>query len=233
MKQIADINKHLLEERANYKGVYDLLYNQSQVEGRILDVQEDELNIIKTTDALLSKKLKELEKKMGKKAVDLKKKQKMTDVTASNLRALNKKYSKLKETLEKEKALMEKLIKENKDQEMQIDSLTNDVVNKMKTSSDNIDGTIDEVKDIPKKFKSFMSKKDKILKILNGISYNEGVLKERLLDLIKKESAINITDESGNVVEEIQELEKGLTDIAKKKGLFETEIKKIFDLLKL
>ena len=103
----------------------------------------------------------------------------------------------------------------------------------MKKSNVNIDKTITEVKDVPKKFKSFMSKKNKILKILDGISYNEGLLKEKLLDLMKKESALNLADDSEDVMEEIKELEEGLDDIAKKKGFFETEIKKIFKLLKL
>ena len=50
---------------------------------------------------------------------------------------------------------------------------------------------------------------------------------------MKRGSAINLTDGSNDVLKEIKELEKDLEDITKKKGFFETEIKKIFGLLKI
>ena len=42
IKQMSDLNKQLMKEQANYNEIYNFLYNQSQIEGKILDIQEDE-----------------------------------------------------------------------------------------------------------------------------------------------------------------------------------------------
>ena len=77
-----------------------------------------------------------------------------------------------------------------------------------------------------------MEKKDEIVKILNGISYNEKMLKDKLVDLRKRSSAINMGEDSIKVAEEMLALEQGLLEVSKKKGFFEDEIKKLFKLLK-
>ncbi len=233
IKKTSDINKQLVKEQSNYNEIYNFLYNQSQIEGKVLDIQEDELELIKATDKLLEKKLKELKKQIDQKKKSIvKKKKDMTEETESNLRKLEKKYSKIKDALENDKKLMDNLLKVNKEQEKQIEGLRNEVISKIKMDDANLDKTLANVKQVPKKLKSLMSKKNKILKILNGISYNEKMLKEKLLDLIKRGSALNVADGSGDIMKELKELEKNLNDITKKKGFFETEIKKIFNLLK-
>jgi chromosome segregation ATPase len=222
-----------MKEQANYNEIYNFLYNQSQIEGKILDIQEDELQLIKSTDKMLSKRLKELRKQIDKKKAGLlKKKEDAVGESESNLRKLEKKYSKLKDSLENEKLLMDRLLKDNKEQENQIEELKKGIFSKIEVSDAKLDKTIDEVKDVPKKLNSLMKKKNKILKILDGISYNERMLKEKLMDLMKRGSALNLAEDSGNVLDEIKKLEKGLEDISKKKGFFETEIKKVFNLLK-
>ncbi|MBR9692203.1 winged helix-turn-helix transcriptional regulator [Candidatus Woesearchaeota archaeon] len=233
IKQVADVNKQLAKEQSDYNNIYNFLYNQSQVEGQILDIQDDELELIKSTDRLLGKKLKQLRSQINKKKSGLsQKKQDMTEDTEDNLKELEKKYSELKDTLEEEKQVIEELIKENKEQEKQIESLKKDVLSKMKTSNSNLDKTVAEVKEVPKKLKVLMKKKKQVSKILEGISYNERMLKEKLMDLMKKGSALNLADSSTDIMEEFKGLEKDLSEITKKKGFFEKEIKKIFKLLK-
>ncbi|MBW2996250.1 hypothetical protein KY332_03045 [Candidatus Woesearchaeota archaeon] len=233
IKQVADLNKQLMKEQASYNKIYNFLYNQSQIEGKILDIQEDELQLIKSTDKMLGKRLKELRKQIDqKKAGLLKKKKDAVGESESNLRKLEKKYSQLKDALENDKLLMDKLLMDNKEQENQIEALKKGIFSKIEMSDANLDKTIGEVKDVPKKLNSLMKKKNKILKILDGISYNERMLKEKLMDLMKRGSALNLAEDSGNVLDEIKKLEKGLEDISKKKGFFETEIKKVFNLLK-
>ena len=99
-------------------------------------------------------------------------------------------------------------------------------------TSVNLDKNLTEVKGIPQKLKSVMGKKDKILKILNGISYNEKMLKEKLTDLMKRASALDITRDSKNAIKDIKKLEENLNEVTKKKGFFEKEAKKIFEMLR-
>ena len=88
-----------------------------------------------------------------------------------------------------------------------------------------------EVKEGPKKLSYVMKQKSRILRILNGISYNEGIMKEKLLGLIKKASALDVKGGSADVLKEIKELEKKLDDVTRKKSFFEKELKKIFKIL--
>ncbi|MBD3355194.1 hypothetical protein GF361_04380 [Candidatus Woesearchaeota archaeon] len=234
MKQVEDINKHLLEEQKSYKGISSFLYNQSKIESEVLDIQEDEFELIKKTDKMLSKKLKTLKKALDKKKSKvIKKKKKSIGESKSNLKRLESKYTKLKDALDKDKKKMEELLKKNKEQEKQIEILKKDVISKIDTESKKFDKTIDDVEKVPSRLKSLMRKKNKILKILNKVRYNESMLKEKLLDLMKKGSTINLKDDSQDIIKEIEELETGLDDITKKKSFFEKEVKKIFDLLKI
>ncbi|MBW2965603.1 hypothetical protein KY342_00700 [Candidatus Woesearchaeota archaeon] len=233
IKIISDINKQLFKEQTDCRTIYDLLYNQSKMGSQILGIQEDELKLIEKTDMMLNKKLKELKRKLDrKKSAELKSKGKMAKKSESNLHALEKKYMKLKEFLNNERAIIEKLLKENQDQDRQIEILKKDVLSKMMISDSKINKTITEINEVPKKLKLFMSKKDKIFKILNGVSYNERMLKEKLVDLMKRGSAINLSENYEDIISEINELEKNLEEISSKRGFFEREIKKIFGLLK-
>ena len=233
MKNIADINKQLLKEQANCKTIYDLLYNQSCIESQTLDIQENELKLIKETDRILNKKLKGLKKRIDKKRLaELKKKDKLNYESESNILALEKKYEKLKERLDSEKAIIEELIKENQEQEKQTELLKKDVLSKIRASSSNIDTTLKDMGEVPKKLRLLMRKKDKILKILNGIRYNEKMLKEKLIDLMKKGSALNLAGNSDSIISEIENLEQSIGEISNKRGFFEAEIKKIFGLLR-
>ncbi len=234
MKQVEDINKHLLKEQKSYKEISDFLSSQSQIESEVLNIQEDELELIKTTDKMLNKKLKSIKKAMNKKKSKLKKKKKDSIKESKyNLRRLESKYSELRDALDKDKKAMEELLKKNKEQEKQIETLKKNVVSKIDSESKKFDKAVDNIEKVPSRLKSLMKKKKKILKILNKVSYNEKMLKEKLLDLIKKGSAIRPTEDSQDIIKEIEELESGLDDITKKKSFFEKETKKIFDLLKV
>jgi len=234
IKQISDLNKQLLKEEADYKNIYTFLYTQSQMEGQILDIQEDEFELIKSTNKLLNDKLKAIRKKLDKKkSTAAKKKEGAVAESDSNLKQLEKKYTKLKEFLENEKYMMDELLRKNKEQEEQIESLKKDVLAKININSSKLDKTIFDVKGIPRKLESAMGRKDKISKILTGISYNEKMLKEKLVDLMKKAAALKITTGVDEVNKELKELEENLEEITTKKRFFEREIKKIFGMLKI
>ena len=77
-------------------------------------------------------------------------------------------------------------------------------------SIDKITGTEQtnkEVKEFPAKLRLFMNRKDKILKILNDISYNEGMLKEKLLDIKRRAASLDLTS-GKDIKSEIKKLEK-------------------------
>jgi hypothetical protein len=231
VKRLDDINKSLLKEEADYKLIYDFMYDQSQMEGQILHIQDDELELIKVTDKIIEKKLKELRIEIDKKKSG-KDKLKIESETNSNLNVLEKKYSALRDYLESERKSMEDLVEENKKEEEQVELLKKEIISKMKESNLEVDKSLSDIKDLPNKLKLFMEKKDDIVKILNGISYNEKILKDKLVDLRKRSSAINLGGDALSVAKEMKGLEQGLLDIAKRKGFFEGEIKKLFKLLK-
>ncbi len=237
MKQVGDINKKLYTEEKNYKDIYDVLCSQSKMGSKILDIQEDEMEFIKKTDKMLSRKLKSIRKKLDRKKKPKRSKgsgkKKLTKETESELKSLEKKYAGIKESLYKEKDMMDSLIQENKKQEEELNKLNKDVLEKVKKSGSEINTKLEEVEEIPKKFKDFIKKKDKTLKMLDKISYNEGMLKNKLEDLIKKGSALDLTEDPDKVMDEIRNLEEELNNLSKKKSLFEKEIKKIFKLLHL
>lgn len=234
IRQIADLNKKLLREQSNNKSIYSLLYTETQIESQVIELKKNELELIKKTDFLLAKKLEELKKQISaKKTERLKSKENRLDKKSrQEFILLEKKYAQLKQKLENEKKGVEDLLQKNDQFQKQLEKTRTEVLEKLKADAAKIKASSSSLENLPQKVNSILQKKDKILKIINNISYNEKMLKENLEGLIKKSSALNTSGGSAEVLEELRGLEKGLDEIAAKRGFFEKEIKSIFRLLR-
>lgn len=229
MKTLTDVNKQMNQERVNNKAMYNLLFNEAKLGNQILGIQQEELKLITSTDRLLEKKLKHVRKCIDKeKAAKLQDKDKLTRETKMRLVEVENSYSSLQERLDKERETIEKLIKQNKEQEKQINALKKQVLSKLKTDDAKVDKAMGDVKDVAKKLKQFLDKKNKVMQIVNRIDYDEKMLKEKLKDIMKRGSSLA----GESVISELEELERKVADISKKRGSFEFQIKKIFKLLK-
>jgi len=231
IKRIADLNKTLNQEEQESETLYNLLYTQSDMERALLNIDEEELKLIQTTDKLLDKKLKDIQGEI-KKHSKLNDKSKKSVQTESHLRELEKKYSDLKEKMDNEKNVVEDLIERNKKQEEYIDSIKKDTIMKIEKVDKDLGKKISETKELPKRLKVLMEKKDKVMQILNGVLYNEKILKEKLAVLIKKSENVNKGYDE-NIAKELKELEESLREISNKRGFFETKIKDVFKMLNI
>lgn len=231
VRDVDDVEKKLLKEQSNYSELYTMVYNQGNIIRQILSIQQEELNFVKSADVTFEKKLKNLKKKIdSKKKTVLKKKDDLIEEAESNIREIEKRYSKIKDSLDSEKQIMGWLLKKNKDESEQTKSLNKGVVSKLNRSSAKIDKNLSDIEEIPRKLKSLISKKDKILESLRKISYNQKMLKEKLEDLMKRSSRLR-SSKSSDVIKDMKELEEELGEVTDKKSFFEKEIKKIFNLL--
>jgi len=231
IKKIAELNKTLAQEEQESETLYNLLYTQSDMERALLNIDEDELKLIKETDKLLDKKLKDIQFEI-KKHSKLNDKSKKSVQTENHLREIEKKYSDLKQRIDNEKNIVQDLIERNKKQEDYIDSIKEDIILKTEKLDKDLGKKISETKGLPKRLKGLMEKKDKVMQVLNGVLYNEKVLKEKLMALIKKTESLNKGYDE-NIIKELKELEESLKEISSKRGFFETKIKEIFKMLNI
>ncbi|MFH1682199.1 MAG: hypothetical protein ABIA37_00225, partial [Candidatus Woesearchaeota archaeon] len=194
IKQITDLNKQLLKGQTNNKAVYNLLYTETQIEQQVMDIQKNELELIKKTDLLLAKKLAEINKQINvKKVARLKDKEnKLDKKSRQKFVLLEKKYLQIKKKLENEKKIVQDLLQKNNKFQEQLEKTKKGVLDRLKEDASKIKVRSSEMKDLPRKIDSILKKKERVVKMLNNISYNEKMLKDNLEDLMKKSSALKI-----------------------------------------
>lgn len=228
LKDLNELNKKLRDKQKELNQTQEILFNISTIQKVTLSINLSEMQIIQSTDDLIERRLKIIGQKIDVKKT--KEKSQNREIVSYGLSKLETKYSKLKEYINSERQILKKFIIQNESQQARLNSLKKEVIDKITSSNLKLDKSIEDVGEIPKKFKNFLERQDKILRILDTINTNERVLKDNLNTLIKKAKE---AEAKGGVklVEELIELEKAVEDISEKKSFLEGKFKEILNLL--
>ena len=103
---------------------------------------------------------------------------------------------------------------------------------KVVQGSKKIKDNIQDSKNIANKFKTFLSKKTNIEKILSKIDQDKIELEDELKSLINKAHGFDLASKKSDVKKYMGELNKKFKEIEKKRNTFKNELAKLVGIIK-
>lgn len=223
IKKINDINKVIAREQ----GRYQQIINEVEKEEEKLEEERLEEHNIEENEERLKGRIKEFEGMVIKIKKSLQSEDKKILDTKKHIKRLKNLTKSFKEEIRKERKQVIPLIEKSKQQESKVLELQREVTKKIEEK----EKTLEATKGISTKFKEFFEKKMRTEELVNKVNEDRDELEKELIILIRKAKSFQLSSKSSQVGDQITELEKKFSDIDKKKGLFEGELKKLTDLL--
>ena len=251
-EQFDELKKNLAAEIKNVKGdlkdleKYEELKNQleSQISEQQTEfksrVQQIENEIIRDEKkyADILKKIGDEEKKLDKEKMMALSIRERENLLRQRLDDFRKMIEKLENSIESE----DKLVVDSEEHISNLKDLAGEVresVEEKKAALDEIfaesqeqEKRIAEGKGASAEFRAFFEKKAKIDEMLQKISDDRNELEKELIRLIQKARAFSIAAKSKGISSQMGELKKAFTQIDRKKGKFEKELRKLISLFK-
>jgi len=217
--KIEELSKQILTEQKRYREfVADV-----QREKQVLSSEKLEANSIEESEKILNQKLTELKSMISM----IEKKISNEDVAIKNsemhIERLNQLMEDIKHRIIEEKSALDPLLEKSKEQEKNVLELQSQIAKKLAHKQKNITN----MKGITKKIEDFFEKKMVILNLVDKVNKDRDELEKSLIELIKKAKAFQLSAKAGDIGKEMIELEKRFSEVDKKKGIFEAELKKL------
>ena len=232
LNKISEINSHLAKQKHEYGKFRSEAEGEVSKGSEIFNKQSKQILKMKTQSDILKHKLaevQELSKHLEKQVYG---KEDFLASSEKKFAALKEKHEDLKTELGNEHKMMQSLIKENEEKEKEIRGLQQKIFQDMVAGEKKLDKEQQEIKDIPKKFKNFVEKKNQVQDIIKNIIHEELALKEQLSSVIKKGRAMQLSIKSDEYKKQLKALNENIDAIGKKRNYFEGEIKKLVKLIK-
>jgi len=137
----------------------------------------------------------------------------------------------LKGELDADHKVLSEIIENSKDQQAELNDAHEEIRNKMQEEDVKLSKELNDLEGIPDKFKSYSEKKSSISIMLGKISYDEKLLKGKLLELIRRSRILDL-DDSDEFKKDLEKLNKDLEDIREKKQHFGLDVKNLVKLIR-
>ena len=222
--KIEELTKQILNEQRRYQAL-------------VTDIEKEKINLahekqqaksIEESEKLLNKKLSDLkgmitliEKKVGEEDLAIKN-------SELHIERLNSIIEDVKQRVEEEKASIVPLIEKSSELEKKMLELQENIVKKISEERK----TAANADKITKKVNDFFAKKMAVVSLVDKINKDIDELEKSLIELIKKAKSFQLAGRRGDTGKEMLDLEKKFDEVDKKKGVFESEIKKMTSFFK-
>ena len=181
---------------------------------------------LEESEKILNKKLEELKGMVGTIEKKLSAENTAIKDSESHIQRLGLLIENIKQRVEEEKSVIEPLIQKSREQEKKVIELQDRILKKI---SEN-EKSVSNAKTITGKFKNLFEKKLMAMDLIYKVNKDRDELEKNLMELIKKAKGFQLTMKRGDVGKEMIELEKKFSEVDKKKGVFENELKKLISI---
>ncbi len=217
--KIDELTKQILNEQRKYQElVADIEKEKSSLASEKIQAKS-----VEESEKLLNKKLVELKAMIG----DIEKKVKDENIAVKNseshIERLNQMISDARQRVDEEKESIGPLVEKSKELQGKMIELQEQIVKKIADKKKSVD-TIGQV---TKKVNDFFNKKMTVVSLVDKVNKDRDELEKSLIDLIKKAKSFQLAGKKGDVGKDMLELEKKFNEVNKKKGLFESELKRL------
>jgi chromosome segregation ATPase len=219
MKKLQQITEQILREKEKYNS----FITQVREEEKLLEHDRIEANSLEESEKLVHQKLEDARNLIQR--IEAKTKIEEQDIATVHDHmqklAVIAKAAELK--IEKERSLIEPLVKQSQIQTEKIKDLQDEVISKIGTKEKNLA----KAKKASIQMKQFFKKKMGVLGLIEKANKDRNDLERELIALIRKAKSFQLSSKSRDVGNEIMGLEKKFKDVDNKKKVFENELKKI------
>jgi chromosome segregation ATPase len=226
------ISSRLAKKRSAVEGFYKHIAKETEISKKFLDMDHEELEMIKNNERFLNERLTKIKSLITAESAKIAK-TKDTAILEEKLRLqqLESTYLKLKGELDSDHKVLSEVIENSKDQQAELNDAHEEIRNKMKEEDIKLSKELNDLEGIPDKFKSYSEKKSSIATMLGKISYDEKLLKGKLLELIRRGRILDL-DDSDEFKKDLEKLNKDLEDIREKKQHFGLDVKNLVKLIR-
>ena len=222
--KIDDLTKQITIEQKRYE---DLVADVKKEKEELLK-EKSEAKSIEESEKILNKKLaefkdmiKQIEKKVSDEDISIKN-------SEGHIERLGRLIDDIKSHVEEEKSSIGPLIEKSREQERKVHEIQDEIIKKISQNQKDISG----IKEVTNKVNEFFDKKIAVIDLVDRVNKDMDDLEKTLIELIKKAKAFQLTARSGDVGKEMIELEKKFSEVDKKRGVFDTELKKLTSFFK-
>lgn len=138
---------------------------------------------------------------------------------------------KIKGSIEEKRNELNRLVEESSQQEDRIGQMQKELLKKVSEKRNDIEDKIEKGKGASYAFMRFFEKKAKIERFIENLARQRDELEKDLLALIQKAKIFTLTAKTVGVSKHVDELKSSFDKIEKRKGIFESQIKKLGRLL--
>ncbi|MBT3405771.1 hypothetical protein HN419_01245 [Candidatus Woesearchaeota archaeon] len=226
------ISSRLAKKRSAVEGFYKHIAKETDISKKFLDMDHEELEMIKNNERFLNERLAKIKSLITAESAKIAKtKDKAILEEKLRLQQLESTYLKLKGELDADHKVLSEIIENSKDQQAELNDAHEEIRNKMQEEDVKLSKELNDLEGIPDKFKSYSEKKSSISIMLGKISYDEKLLKGKLLELIRRSRILDL-DDSDEFKKDLEKLNKDLEDIREKKQHFGLDVKNLVKLIR-
>ncbi len=227
-ESISQVESQISREQKKYSEIL----KDIDLEEKQLDKEKLEALSIRERENLLMQKLAEFRKGIEKIEKSIESEDKVVSSSEEHISRLKELADSVKQSVEERRSELEKLFEQKKEQEKNIARMQEEILAKAKEKKSEIDARVQDGQGASHQFSVFFDKKARVEAMLKKLNDERNDLEKELIHLIQKAKAFSIASKSAAVGKHMSELKKTFDSIDKKKGLFETELKKLASFLK-
>ncbi len=226
-KRVEGMNKQIINEQKKFH----LFLEKIKQEKLKLNKEKTTLSSEKEKETALTKKLELFEESVKKLKQDIEKDTKVIDISGKEIKKLERLADSVREHIIKKKEMIDSLIEESKKKEEEVLKQQKKVIEGIIKKKEKMKDEQPINKRITNKFKKLLEKKVQIGRAIATIEKRRTDLRSTLNELIKKANAVHLATKEADLYAHIKKLEKKFSEVDKKKGSFENEVKKLGKLL--
>jgi chromosome segregation ATPase len=224
LDRIRLMERQILRERKKYQDIISDLSGEE----KFLEKEKEEAKSLEESEKLVKYRLLELRSTIKKVEDKVQKEEEDVQLSEKHIQQLYLLAQNMKERVQKEKEMIDPLIKESQVQAKKIEDLQDHVIKKIGEKEKKLKGA----EKASSKFKILFKKKMGVLDLIEKINMDRNELQLELTALIKKAKSFQLSSKSGNLTNQIADLEKKFGEVDVKKKLFENELKKLGNFFK-
>jgi len=226
--RVQQIENEIIRDEKKYADILKKIGDEEKK----LDKEKMMALSIRERENLLRQRLDDFRKMIEKLENSIESEDKLVVDSEEHISNLKDLAGEVRESVEEKKAALDEIFAESQEQEKRIAELQESILAKTKEKKEEIEKRIAEGKGASAEFRAFFEKKAKIDEMLQKISDDRNELEKELIRLIQKARAFSIAAKSKGISSQMGELKKAFTQIDRKKGKFEKELRKLISLFK-
>ena len=178
---------------------------------------------IEKYEQILAKKLNSVKSLMNSLDRKLKEEDHLIQASEFKINDLKKMLQQTRESIKKEKSMIEPLLNESRQHEKRIFGMHRSIVKKIREGRKKSPNA----KIVADKINSLFKKKLAAVSLIQKVNDDRNGLQKELIGLMKKAKSFQLTSNSALTAKQMVELESKFRDVDKKKGDFEKEYRKL------